>query len=393
MRITGARVAIDAVNAVQRDFRVQDGRVEFSEISQPGEEVVDLSGYLILPGLINAHDHLELNLFPQLGSGRYANARAWAKEIHRPDASPVKEHLALGKRIRLLWGGLKNLLSGVTTVAHHNPYDDSFDEPGYPVRVVKRFGWAHSLDFSPDLVARYHETPRAWPFVVHAAEGTDSHARFEVTRLDQLGVLTDRTVLVHAVAVEQPELELLQVRRSALAWCPTSNLSLFGETLRRSVLKSGLRIALGTDSAMTNQGDFCDEMAAARTIGKLEPADLYEMVTVKAARALRLNEGRGSIREGGVADLIALAYRGQTPAAALEQMQIEMVMVAGCMKLASEKVLDRGAGAHGLSHAVELEGRGRWYTSIDMPSICRQTIDVLGPDFRMAGKRVATSVS
>jgi cytosine/adenosine deaminase-related metal-dependent hydrolase len=261
------------------------------------------------------------------------------------------------------------------------------------VRIVKRFGWAHSLDFSPDLVARYRETPQAWPFVVHAAEGTDPQARSEVARLDQLGVLTDRTVLVHAVAVEQAELELLQARRSALAWCPTSNLSLFGDTLRRSVLKSGLRIALGTDSAMTNQGDFCDEMAAARTIGKLEPAELYDMVTVKAARALRLNEGRGSIRAGGVADLIAVADRGQTPAAALEQMQIEMVMVAGSMKLASERVLDRRAGTHGLSQTIELEGRGRWHTCIDMPSICRQTIDVLGPDFRMAGKRVASGVS
>jgi cytosine/adenosine deaminase-related metal-dependent hydrolase len=393
MKITGARVAIDAANAVQRNFRVRNGHVEFAGLPEPGEEVLDLSGYLILPGLINAHDHLELNLFPQLGSGRYANARAWAEEIYRPDASPVKEHLALGKRIRLLWGGLKNLLSGVTTVAHHNPYDESFDEPGYPVRIVKRFGWAHSLDFSPDLVARYRETPQAWPFVVHAAEGTDPQARSEVARLDQLGVLTDRTVLVHAVAVEQAELELLQARRSALAWCPTSNLSLFGDTLRRSVLKSGLRIALGTDSAMTNQGDFCDEMAAARTIGKLEPAELYEMVTVKAARALRLNEGRGSIRAGGVADLIAVADRGQTPAAALEQMQIEMVMVAGSMKLASERVLDRRAGTHGLSQTIELEGRGRWHTCIDMPSICRQTIDVLGPDFRMAGKRVASGVS
>ncbi|HTA46929.1 MAG TPA: amidohydrolase family protein [Bryobacteraceae bacterium] len=393
MRITGAQVAIDATNAAQRDFRVRNGRVEFSGMSQPGEEVLDLSGYLILPGLINAHDHLELNLFPQLGSGRYTNARAWAEEIYRPDASPVKEHLALGKRIRLLWGGLKNLLSGATTVAHHNPYDESFDEPGYPVRVVKRLGWAHSLDFSPDLATRYHETPQAWPFVVHAAEGTDRHARSEIARLDQLGVLTDRTVLVHAVAVERQELELLQTRRSALAWCPTSNLSLYGETLRRSVLKSGLRIALGTDSAMTNQGDFCDEMDAARTIGRLEPAELYEMVTVKAARALRLNEGRGSIREGGVADLIALPHRGQTPAAALEQMQIEMVMVAGCMKLASERVLERRTGSHGLSHTIELEGRGRWHTCVDMPSLCRQTIDVLGPDFRMAGKRVTSGVA
>ncbi len=68
------------------------------------------------------------------------------------DRSPVKEHLAVPKAVRLAWGGLKNLLSGVTTVAHHNPYDAAVFENGFPVRVVKRFGWAHSLHFSSDLV-------------------------------------------------------------------------------------------------------------------------------------------------------------------------------------------------------------------------------------------------
>ena len=393
MRITGARVATDAAHAPRRDFCVRSGRIQFSGPAETYEEAIDLSGFLILPGLINAHDHLELNLFPRLGSRRYTNAKAWAEEIYQPAASPVKEHLALGKRIRLLWGGLKNLLSGVTMVAHHNPYDESFDDPDFPVRVVKSFGWAHSLDFSPDLVTRYHETPRAWPFIVHAAEGTDSHAHSEVSRLDKAGVLTERTVLVHAVALEQPAFELLQARRSAIAWCPGSNLSLYGETLRRSVLKSGLRIALGTDSAMSNQGDFCDEMAVARATGKLEPAELYEMVTVTAAQALRLNDGRGCICEGGMADLIAVMDRGQSPADALAQLEIEMVMVGGRMNLASERVLDRSGGGPGLCHAVELEGRGRWFTTINVPSLRRQTAGVLGPDFRMAGKRVASGVS
>ena len=79
----------------------------------------------------------------------------------------MKEHLALSKRARMVWGGLKNLLSGVTTVAHHNPLDDTVFDPSFPVNVVERFGWAHSLDFSPDLVERFRRTPEE--LAVHSA--------------------------------------------------------------------------------------------------------------------------------------------------------------------------------------------------------------------------------
>ncbi len=40
---------------------------------------LDLSGFLLLPGLINAHDHLEFSLFPNIGDGPYQNAAQWAR--------------------------------------------------------------------------------------------------------------------------------------------------------------------------------------------------------------------------------------------------------------------------------------------------------------------------
>src|SRR5437588_1709038 len=107
------------------------------------------------PGLINAHDHLEFALFPRLGKGPYANAAAWAADIHKPNESPVKEQRAVPRETRLLWGAIRNLAAGVTTVVHHNPWEAIFDDPGFPVRVVKRFGWAHSLHFAPDAKQRF----------------------------------------------------------------------------------------------------------------------------------------------------------------------------------------------------------------------------------------------
>ena len=149
----------------------------------------DLSGHLLLPGLINAHDHLEFNLFPRLGRGPYANASSWAADIYRPDASPVKEHLLVPKKVRLIWGGIKNLLSGVTTVAHHNPWEASV--------FAQHFQFACCADMAGRI--RSSSVPILWSvtagrrfaglssFTPRKAPATMRAA--EVQRLDEMGVL------------------------------------------------------------------------------------------------------------------------------------------------------------------------------------------------------------
>ncbi len=159
VKITGARIALNSQEAHRRELFINNGRVSFSSRTNQDNTVLDLSGFLILPGLINSHDHLEFNLFPKLGRKLYPNAKTWAADVHHPEVSPVAEHLSLSKSVRLIWGGLKNLLSGVTTVAHHNSCRHPEFNHTFPVNVVKRFGWAHSLDFSPDLADRFRATP------------------------------------------------------------------------------------------------------------------------------------------------------------------------------------------------------------------------------------------
>ncbi|HYZ86461.1 MAG TPA: amidohydrolase family protein, partial [Bryobacteraceae bacterium] len=311
MKLVGGRVALSAERAERIDLVLARGCIRpFDEPSACSNEC-DLSGHLLLPGLINSHDHLEFNLFPRLGKGPYPNARSWAKDIYLPWTSPIKEHLAIPKSVRLQWGGLKNLLSGVTTVAHHNPYDAAVFDGPFPIRVVRRYGWAHSLDFSPDLAARHWETPRTAPFVVHAAEGTDPSAQAEVGRLDELGVLDDRTALVHAVGASATDVATLKRRQSSVVWCPSSNCFTLGQTLQREPLESGVPIALGTDSALTADGDLIDEISAARRHASVCAKQLYGMVTTTAARVLRLRRKEGSITAGGVADLVAVRDTGR----------------------------------------------------------------------------------
>ena len=186
MLIVNARVAQSARESVQRAIEIRRSRMLFRNIA-PAGPALDLTGHLLLPGLINAHDHLEFNLFPHLGKRRYTNVREWAADIHKVDDSPVREHLRVPLPTRLFWGGMKNLLAGVTTVSHHNPYQPRIFDSGFPVRVVRRFGWAHSLAFSDDVPARFTSTPGKQPFIIHAGEGTDAEAGEEIHKLEKVG--------------------------------------------------------------------------------------------------------------------------------------------------------------------------------------------------------------
>src|SRR5262249_36314028 len=156
--------------------------------------------------------------------------------IYHPERPPIREHLRVPKRDRLIWGGIKNLLSGVTTVAHHNPYEPEVFNARFPVRVLRRYGWAHSLAFARDIGDCEKRTPQSWPFIIQAAEGTDAAARAEIARLKERGALTSRTVLVHAVGAQ-----LNLIRDCAVVWCPSSNLFTLGSTLPHATVRSGVK--------------------------------------------------------------------------------------------------------------------------------------------------------
>jgi cytosine/adenosine deaminase-related metal-dependent hydrolase len=392
--LRGARVACNAMHAELRDLAIGDGIIRQPEATRSGAsqfdersaDVLDLSGLMILPGLINAHDHLEFSLFPRLGRGRWPDASAWARDIYRPEESPVREHLRVPKATRLAWGGLRNLLSGVTTVCHHNPYETAVFEHDFPVRVVQRFGWAHSLDFSPDLAERFRRTPADWPFLVHVAETVNGSGAQEIHQLKRLGALDGRTVLVHAVGLDRGELRVAAEAGAAIVWCPSSNMFALGRTLDHEALHGPVRVALGTDSPLTADGDLIDELRVAGELSGLAAEHLYRMVTEQPARMLRLNGGR---LKDGQADLIAVRDRGETPAGTLLRLDLQMVMIAGEVKLISLPLASQlPPDARRRLHRLTVEGRGTYMVNADIPSFYEDAARVLGTDIRLGGKRV-----
>jgi cytosine/adenosine deaminase-related metal-dependent hydrolase len=388
--LRGARVALSPLRAGHVDLEIRGGK-----ISKIGKSIsgagLDLSGHLILPGLINAHDHLSFNLFPLLGRPPYPNAGAWARDVYRPDESPVREHRSVPRKVRLEWGGIKNLISGVTTVAHHDPDPPRLFGARFPVKVVKQSGWAHSLEFAPDIAERFRKTPEEWPFILHLGEATDDAGAEEIFVLDRMGLLDRRTVIVHGVAIDSRGLKLLRKRGASLIACPVSNLFTLSRTLKRSVFSSGVPVALGTDSALTATGDLLDALRAARGVWNLSAARLYRMVTEDAARVLRLRDGEGQIRVGGVADMIVVRDNlGSSPAQSLLDLRsIEMTIVGGRIRLVSDR-LSRFAGSS--FQSISVEGRGRVRIDADLSGLYREISSRLGGNFKLAGRRMRVIV-
>ena len=157
IRLTGGRCAVGADASALASLSI-DGRTIHSIESGSSESTVDLSGFLLLPGLINAHDHLDFSLFPNIGDGPYQSAGEWAHDIHSNQAERIARYRQVPRSLRLWWGGIRNLLCGVTTVCHHNPLSQELLSPGFPVHVVPDFGWAHSPSLEPDLARKFRES-------------------------------------------------------------------------------------------------------------------------------------------------------------------------------------------------------------------------------------------
>lgn len=336
-----------------------------SRVSVEGVEL-DLTGLQVFPSLINAHDHLHFSLFPRLGNGPYANATEWARDIYHPDREPVRSHLAVPKHLRLIWGGFRNLLAGVTTVCHHDEYHPAFDSD-FPLRVVRHYGWAHSLAFTKDVRARFESTPPDAPFLIHLAEGTDESAAGEIFRLHELGALTDRTVLVHAVGLTQEGWDLAERAGASVIWCPRSNLFTLGRTIETP---AGVRVALGTDSSITTEGDLLDEIQFAQS----RVANVCELVSAAACDVLRL------LAEPG--DWIAAVKFGAQP---------ELVVIGGQIRLISPRLAAQLPPDHRQElHPLRVGRRAPVLVRWNIPRLIAETRTYLG-EIRLAGREVLDS--
>jgi cytosine/adenosine deaminase-related metal-dependent hydrolase len=274
------------------------------------------------PGLINAHDHLHRNHFGRLGRPPYGNACAWAADIQAHDAERIAKGRARRRREALIDGAWKNLLCGVTTAIHHDPWEADFED-GFPLKVA-RIRNADSLGMAPDLPG----LGDGGPFCLHLAEGVDALAAGEVRELDERGLLGPDLIAVHGVGMGADGVRRFRASGAALVWCPSSNRFLFGRTAPEPLLAEGIDVLLGSDSRLTGDGDLLDEIRYARTLGALDDRRLTAAVGAAAARRFGLPEP--SLEIGSSADLIVL----RKPLLEARAQDVLLVLVDGAPRAA-----------------------------------------------------------
>jgi cytosine/adenosine deaminase-related metal-dependent hydrolase len=146
-------------------------------------------------------------------------------------------------------------------------------------------------------------------------------------------------------------------------WCPSSNLFLLGRTasLDRFLASYPSAIALATDSRLSGSRDLLEELRGARAAADVEPADLLRMVTVNAAKLLKIPEA-GRLSPGLPADLVVIPPLAEDPARALlalDRSRIRLVVVGGRPLVGALELSPVFAARRVATAGVKLDGQER----------------------------------
>jgi 5-methylthioadenosine/S-adenosylhomocysteine deaminase len=325
------------------------GPVEDSPIEVKGKRIGRLgfkcrddlcldSNLIVFPALINVHDHLRGTYLPRVGppSGEfYLKCSNWEKDLRR--SMVLKERSKLSQEDCYYLGGYKNVLSGVVTVNDHYPHEENEPIiPLLPLRVIRNYTLAHeassySLDWGEGIEIEHRRARKYdYPFIIHMEEGFDEEYQRGIELLEGYKCLDEHSVLIHCLGFSEKDIRKVKRQGCTVVWCPSSNFFMFNVTCKiKKILKAGINCALGTDSTHTGSINLLEEIRFAREMYKkmygevLDSKIIFDMVTINAARAFRMEKDIGSIEESKFADFIVLRPRHDDPYEALVQTQIE----------------------------------------------------------------------
>ncbi len=227
----------------------------------------------VFPGLINAHDHLEFNLFPPLANRVYSDYLEWGEDIHVQQKEIIHkiEQIPFEKRIR--FGALKNLLNGFTRVVHHGPHRPMVRSlTKYPVWM--NYQYAHALGTEPRWKLKLN-LPFTSELMLHVGEGTSTRAELEIDRLITWNCVRKRLIGIHAIGITPEQASHFK----AVIWCPASNLFLYNKTMAAHKIKDHTAVLFGTDSTVSSPASLWDQLRMVRGLEMISDQDLFKMLT------------------------------------------------------------------------------------------------------------------
>ena len=349
---------------------VRDGRIEalLPRSAAAGRfasyETLDLPDHVLIPGLVNAHTHAAMSLMRGLADDlplmRWLEDHIWPAEGRHVSPAMVRDGTLLACA-EMLRGGITcfndmyffpeasleaargagmRVALGIIVVEFPSAYaSDAADYLRKGLALRDREGDDPLVSFCLAPHAPYTVSDASFrqvaklapeldlPVHVHLAETEDEnrrslaeHGMRPLERLRRLGLLGPGLIAVHAVHLEQHEIDLLGSHAASIAHCPSSNLKLAsGFAPVEAMRRAGANLCLGTDGAASNNRlDLLQEMRTAALLAKavagdaqaLPAHDALRAATLGGAQALGIEERAGSIAPGKAADLVAVALRG-----------------------------------------------------------------------------------
>jgi cytosine/adenosine deaminase-related metal-dependent hydrolase len=360
-------------------FQIEDGAIaiEGSQITDvdtrdslvrkyPEATVQHYPDAVILPGLINAHSHLELTAMRGFLEGEVADFTGWLKKL---TVARLELMTSDDRCVSATWGATEAVRAGITAVADAS--DDAFESMKALSNVGLR-GIVFQESFGPDprlaqdnfaeltsKVARLKEletplvkigvSPHApytvsgpqlelisefavtenLPVMMHAAESVaeemllrDGQGVFAealarrgiqwqapglstIQYLKRHSVMQTKPLLAHCIRVDYTDIETIAETGGRIAHCPKSNAKLGHGSAPVSVfLNRGIAVGLGSDSVASN--NTCDILEEARFATLIARSKLCE---VREQRMLAATDALHAATNGGAR---ALGLEGQT---------------------------------------------------------------------------------
>ena len=334
---------------------IADARARFA-----AAEHMVLENHALIPGLVNLHTHAAMSLMRGMADDLplmdWLQQHIWPAEAKHVNMDFVRTGtlLACAEMLRggvtcmndmyffpeaaaqaVLQAGMRANLGMVVIDFPTNYASDADDYLAKGLALRDRLRHEELLSFclaphapytvsdaSFEKIVRYAEELQV-PVCIHLHESREEIAgelaktgMRPLARLKKLGLVGPQLVAVHAVHLQEDEIDLLATHGASVAHCPASNLKLAnGAAPIAALLAAGVNVGIGTDGAASNNRlDMFAEMRLAALLAKgssgradvLPAHRALHAATLGGARALGLDGKIGSIVPGKAADLAAV---------------------------------------------------------------------------------------